>query len=110
MLDLQVADPTIIKENLPLVLDPQSKILTPQLNRMPPKTKIGMWIDEVLEVTMDVVERGTHSLRKASKSWNIPMNSIVDQLNGKTKSKKMGPKGVLTKEEVATMIKWTLDM
>jgi hypothetical protein len=30
---------------------------------MPSKTKRRMWIDEVLKTTMDVVERGTHSLR-----------------------------------------------
>jgi hypothetical protein len=75
-----------------------------------PKIKIGMWIDEALKATMDVVDKETHSLRRASKSWNIPMNSIVDHLNGKTKSKKMGPGGVLIEKEDATMIKWTLDM
>jgi hypothetical protein len=66
---------------------------------MPPKTKRSMWIDEALEATMGVVERGTHSLRRANMSWNIPMNSNTDHLNGKTKSKKMGLGGVLTKEE-----------
>jgi len=38
------------------------------------------------------------------------MSCIANHLNGKTKFRKMGPRGVLTKEEVATMIKWTLDM
>jgi hypothetical protein len=69
-----------------------------------------MWIDETLKSAMDVVERGTHSLKKANKSWNIPMSSIVDHLNGKTMSRKLGPIGVLTEENDATMIKWTLDM
>jgi len=54
-----------------------------------PKTERSMWIDEMLEVAMDVVEKGTHSLRRANKSWNIPMSSIVDHLNGKTISEKM---------------------
>jgi len=35
------------------------------------KTRIGMWIDEVLKVTIDVVERGTYSLREVTRSWNI---------------------------------------
>jgi hypothetical protein len=48
---------------------------------------------------MDAIKRGTHSLRRASKSWNIPMSSLADHLNGKTKSRKMAPKGVLTKKE-----------
>ncbi len=64
----------------------------------------------VLEATMDVVERGTHSLRRANKSWNTPMNSIIDHLNGKTIFRKMGPKGVLTEEEDAIMITLTLTM
>jgi hypothetical protein len=74
------------------------------------KTKRGMWIDETLEVTMDVTERGTHSLRRANRSWNIPMSSLVDHLNGKTKSRKMGLGGVLIKEEYAIVITWTLTM
>jgi hypothetical protein len=45
---------------------------------MPLKTRRGMWIDETLEVVMDVIERGTHSLRRANKSWNIPMNSLTN--------------------------------
>jgi hypothetical protein len=64
-----------------------------------------MWTNEALEATMDVVERATHSLRRASKSWNIPMNSTTNHLNGKTRSRKMGPKGVLTKEEDVVVIK-----
>jgi hypothetical protein len=67
-----------------------------------------MWINEVLKTVMDVIENGTHSMKRASKSWNIPMNSFTNHLNGKTKSKKMGPRGVFTKEENAIVITWTL--
>ncbi len=69
-----------------------------------------MWTNEVLEEAMDVIEKGTHSIRKANKSWNIPMSSLVDHLNGKTKSRKMRPRGVLTKEEDVVVITWTLVM
>ncbi len=69
-----------------------------------------MWTNEVLKVAMDAIKRGTHSLRKANKSWNIPMNSLVNHLHGKTKSRKMGPRGVLIEEENVVAIKWTLDM
>jgi len=69
-----------------------------------------MWIDERLEVAMDVIEKGTHSLRNASRSWNLPMSSLVDHLHGKTKSRKMGLKGVLIEEEYAIVITWTLAM
>jgi hypothetical protein len=30
-----------------------------------------MWIDETLEVAMDVIEKGTHSIRRANTSWNL---------------------------------------
>jgi hypothetical protein len=74
------------------------------------KTRRGMWIDETLEVAMDVIERGTHSLRKASRSWNLPMNSLVDHLHGETKFKKLGLGSVLIEEEYVIMITWTLAM
>ncbi len=69
-----------------------------------------MWIDEALELTMDVVANGTYSLQRAIMAWNIPMSSIYDHLNGKTRSNKMGPEGVLTEKEDVTMIAWTLTM
>jgi hypothetical protein len=69
-----------------------------------------MWTNEALEVTMDVVERGTHSLRRANRSWNIPMSSFFDHLNGKTRSKKMGIRGVLIEEKDVIVIAWTLTM
>jgi hypothetical protein len=37
-----------------------------------------MWINEALKSSMDVIERGTCSLRKANNSWNIPLNSVFD--------------------------------
>jgi hypothetical protein len=72
---------------------------------MPSKCKRGMWANEELEVVMDVIERGTHSLRRANKLWNISMNSLANHLNGKTKSMIMGPRGVLTN---AIMIIWSI--
>jgi hypothetical protein len=69
-----------------------------------------MWTNEALEATMDVVERGRHSLRRANRSWNIPMRSFFDHLNGKTRSKKMGIRGVLIEEEDVIVIAWTLTM
>jgi hypothetical protein len=44
----------------------------------------------------DVIEKMTHSLKRASKIWNIILNSISNHLNGKTKSRNMRPRGVLT--------------
>jgi hypothetical protein len=59
---------------------------------MPSKTKRGMWTNEMLKATMDAIQRGTHPLKRANKSWNIPISSFTNHLNGKTKSRKMGPR------------------
>ncbi len=59
-----------------------------------------MWTNETLKATMDVVEKGTHSLRRVNRLWNIPMSSLIDHLNGKTKSRKMGLKGMLIKKRM----------
>jgi len=59
---------------------------------MPSTTKKGMWIDEALELTMDVVENGTYSLQKVSRAWNIPMNSISNHLNEKLNKGRWGQK------------------
>jgi hypothetical protein len=69
-----------------------------------------MWTCEALEATMDIVERGTCSLRRAIRSWNIPLSSLSSHMNGKTRFRKMGLKGVLTNIEDVVVIKWTLDM
>jgi hypothetical protein len=45
---------------------------------------------------MDVVERGDTFFKKATKYWNIPLTSLSDHLNGRTKCRKVGPQGVLT--------------
>lgn len=55
---------------------------------------------------MNAMERGHTSLRKASRYQNIPLTSFSYHLNGRTKSKKMGPKGVLTKQEDEAIATW----
>jgi hypothetical protein len=57
---------------------------------------------------MDVVENGTYTLGTANRAWNIPMNSISDHMNGKTKSKKMGLGGVPIEKKDVAVIAWTL--
>lgn len=48
---------------------------------------------------MDAMKRGSTSLKKTSKFWHIPLTFLLDYLNHKTRSKKLGPQGVLTNEE-----------
>jgi hypothetical protein len=69
-----------------------------------------MRIDDALETKMDVVEKGTYSLIRANKTWNILLNSFFNHLNGKTRSKKMGPRGVFITKEDVKVINWTLAM
>jgi hypothetical protein len=45
------------------------------------------------------MKRGSTSLKKTSKFWHIPLTFLLDYLNHKTRSKKLGPQGVLTNEE-----------
>jgi len=59
---------------------------------------------------MDVVERGHTSLKKASMYWNIPFTSLLDHLNGRSKSRKEGPQGVLIEVEDGTIVSWVLNM
>jgi hypothetical protein len=51
-----------------------------------------MWTHEALKVRMYVVERGTCSLKRAIRSWNIPLNLLFDHMNGKTRFLEDGAK------------------
>ncbi len=49
-------------------------------------------------------------MRKANCHWNIPLTSLSDHLNGKTRSKKVGSLGVKLKDEEAKVVSWILGM
>jgi hypothetical protein len=101
----------INKEHLPLELASNNRRPTIPLNRPFATCKRGtLWKNDALETTMDVVEKGTHSLRKASRTWNIFLSSLFDHLNGKTRFKKMGLTGVFIIKKDVEMINWTLAM
>lgn len=68
-----------------------------------------MNIHEQLKEAMDGMERRLTFMKKVNKHWNIPMSSLFDHLNNKTKSMKIGPLDVLTKED-ATIVAWILNM
>jgi hypothetical protein len=67
---------------------------------MPPKIKKGMWINEAVVEAMDDIERGTHTIRRANKSWNIPMSSLVNHLNEKPDLGKWGQEVCLHKKKM----------
>jgi hypothetical protein len=57
-----------------------------------------------------LLKEGHIFLKRRTNHGTSPMSSFFYHLNGKTKSNKMAPRGVLTKKEDATMIAWTLAM
>jgi hypothetical protein len=59
---------------------------------------------------MDVVDKRDTSLKKVAKYWNILATSLSNHMNGKTRCKKVGPQGMLTKHEDEAMVTWVLNM
>jgi hypothetical protein len=59
---------------------------------------------------MDVVERSIIFSWEANKFWGIPITSLFDHLYGKTRSRKIGPLGVLIEEEDKAIVAWVLNM
>ncbi len=53
---------------------------------------------------MDAIERGTYSTKNATGQYYISLIFLLDHLNGKTRSMKMGPLRVLTNEKDATIV------
>jgi hypothetical protein len=52
---------------------------------------------------------GTH-LRKVSRYYNIPLTSLSNHLNGRTKSRKMGLTSVLIEIKDGAIVSWVLNM
>jgi len=53
---------------------------------------------------MDTIQKKHFSMTRANQHWHIPLTSLSDHLNGKTRSKKVGPQGILTNEKDVTMV------
>jgi hypothetical protein len=58
---------------------------------------------------MEVIERNIISLLGANKFWGIPIISFFDHIYGKTRSRKIGPPCVPTKENKG-IVAWVLNM
>jgi predicted transcriptional regulator len=67
--------------------------------RMPTMSGRRKWTYETFKDAMDAIENINVTLRKASRLWNIPLNSLFNILNGKTRTKKVGVKGTLIARE-----------
>jgi hypothetical protein len=69
------------------------------INKSNPINTRSKWSTQALEKAMDVIERGTTSLRKANRHWNISLTSMFDHLYGKARSRKTRLTSVLIIEK-----------
>ncbi len=80
---------------------------TKKINRKPITRLRGTWTIKALEEVIEAIEVGKCSMQGASRSWNIPLSSLCDYLNGRLSNKKMGPGGVfIDKEDVVSVKSW----
>jgi hypothetical protein len=76
------------QENIPPKLDPIRK--SPRVHKVPSMSENTKWTNEAFEQTMDAIESHNTTLKKVSKLWNIPCNSLFNHINGKTQTMKVG--------------------
>ena len=73
-----------------------------------PKKRVA-WSDADLQDAIKALDTG-YTFGKVSQAFNIPKSSLRDHYLGKRISRKIGGKGVLTKEEDEALCKYVLDM
>ncbi len=66
---------------------------------------MGTWTTEALEEAIKAIKVGKCFVQGASRSWNIPLRSLCDHLNGWTRIKIMGLGGVFIDGEDAVVVK-----
>ncbi len=93
------------KENVPFQFPLDITNRPPQVNRPLATSKRKQWTTKTLEEVMNVVEKGTCSLKMARKSWN----SFFYHLN-KMRSRKVRPTCVLIDEKNIVIVVWNLAM
>lgn len=74
-------------------------------NRLPHVNKNPIW--SIGKITV-AIERVTFIEESPSRSWNLSMNSLMNLLNGNTRSIQFRPPCVVTNEEHTIIIAWTL--
>jgi hypothetical protein len=79
-------------------------------NKQPNVFKWNTWTNQQLKDTINVVERGHTYFKKSSKYYNIMLTSFSYHLNGRTRSKKMNPQGVLTEQKNEKITTWVQNM
>jgi hypothetical protein len=59
---------------------------------------------------LEVVERGTNTMKKASRNWGIPLFFLRNHLNDRRTSRRIRFGGVLTNEKNVVIVRWVLIM
>jgi hypothetical protein len=79
-------------KNQPKNIPPKSHPICkpPKAYNVPIMNGRRKWIDEALEEVMDAIEGDNTTVKKASRLWSIPLNSLSNHLNGKTRTMKVG--------------------
>ena len=62
------------------------------------KDKRGLWTNEALNKAMEAIDNG-YTYNEVCSQYGNPRSSLRDHVNGKTRSRKMGPKGILIADE-----------
>jgi hypothetical protein len=75
-----------------------------KVNKSPHLHPRGTWVVETLEKSMDIIQKRHFSMKRANQHWHIPLTSLSDHLNGKTRSRKVRPQGIVTNEKDVTMV------
>ena len=69
----------------------------------------GQWSSEALKLAIDALDSG-YNMSQVSRHFQIPRSSLRDHYEGRTKSRKSGPQGVLTTVEEQQLVTYLEDM
>jgi hypothetical protein len=63
------------------------------VNKAPMEPIRRKWTNQILDEAMEVVERGTNMIKKASRNRGIPLSYFINHLSGRTRNKRIRSKG-----------------
>ena len=70
-----------------------------------PKKIRRLWCNEALRLAFDALDSG-YKMSEVSMKYGIPRSSLREHYHGRRKSRKLGPKGVLTMVEEEELVKY----
>ena len=78
------------------------------VKKMPIKPR-GQWSNKALIAAIDALDDG-YKIQDVSNNFGIPRSTLREHYVGKRKSRKIGPKGVLTMAEEASLVQYLVEM